>query len=86
MVGVRYVLPLGGNWTLISKADIGGFGIGSDFAWQASAFADWHFAANASLLVGVRFLGVDYADGSGKGRFRYDVTQGRPALGVSWRF
>jgi hypothetical protein len=86
MVGVRYALPLGERWTLISKADIGGFGLGSDFAWQASAFADWRFADHASLLVGFRLLGVDYDDGSGAGRFQYDVTQGGPALGVAWQF
>jgi hypothetical protein len=86
MVGVRYVQPLGERWSLVSKADVGGFGLGSDFAWQASVFADWRFADHASLLVGVRFLGIDYDDGSGAGRFLYDVTQGGPALGVAWQF
>lgn len=86
MVGLRYALPLGASWTLVGKADVGGFGIGSDFAWQASAFADWQFASHASLLVGYRLLGVDYDAGSGAGRFLFDVTQGGPALGVAWRF
>lgn len=86
MVGVRYALPLGERWALVSKADVGGFGLGSDFAWQASLFADWRFADHASLLVGFRFLGIDYDDGSGAGRFQYDVTQGGPALGVAWQF
>jgi hypothetical protein len=86
LVGVRYVLPLGERWAVVSKADVGGFGIGSDFAWQASVFADWRFAEHASLLVGFRLIDVDYEDGSGAGRFRYDVTQGGPALGLNWQF
>lgn len=86
LVGVRYVLPLGQQWSVVSKADVGGFGVGSDFAWQASVFADWHFAEHASLLVGFRLIDVDYDDGSGTGRFRYDVTQAGPALGLAWQF
>lgn len=86
LVGVRYVLPLGQQWSLVSKADVGGFGIGSDVAWQASVFADWHFAEHASMLVGFRLIDVDYEGGSGTGRFLYNVTQGGPALGLAWQF
>lgn len=86
LVGLRYVWPLGERWSLIAKGDVGGFGIGSDFAWQASAFASWAFAEHASLLFGVRFLDVDYEDGSGNRKFTWDVLQGGPSAGLAWRF
>lgn len=86
LVGLRYVLPLSASWELVAKGDIGGFGVGSDFAWHTTVFAGWTFAEHATLLMGFRVLGVDYEDGSGPATFRWDVTEGGPALGVAWRF
>lgn len=86
VVGLRYLMPLGENWELVAKADVGGFGVGSDFAWQATAFAAWSFSEHASLLLGFRVLDVDYEDGSGSDRFLFDMTEGGPSVGISWRF
>lgn len=86
LVGVRYVQPLGADWSFVIRGDLGGWGVGSDFAWHATAFFNWAMSEHASLLVGARFLGVDYDDGSGPGRFVWDVTEGGPAAGVAWRF
>lgn len=86
VVGLRYEWPLGRDWTLVARGDIGGFGIGSDFSWHATAFASWAMSEHANLLIGYRHLDVDYDDGSGAGRFRWDVAEGGPALGFAWRF
>lgn len=43
LVGARCALPVAKDWTLISKADVGEFGVGGDFARQASLFTDWRF-------------------------------------------
>ncbi|MCC7257996.1 MAG: hypothetical protein IT486_06460 [Gammaproteobacteria bacterium] len=86
VVGLRYEWPLGANWTLVARGDIGGFGIGSDFTWHATAFAAWAMTEHANLLIGYRHLDVDYDDGTGSGRFRWDVAQGGPAMGFAWRF
>jgi len=86
LYGLRYALPLGRNWTFIVRGDVSPFGTGSDFGWHTSAFADWRFGEHASLLVGFRWLDIDYDDGEGAERFLMDVGQGGPALGIAWSF
>jgi hypothetical protein len=86
LVGLRYVLPITDRWQLIGRGDIGGFGVGSDFTWHVSGFAAWQVSEHGSVLLGFRFLDVDYDDGSGTGRFRWDVTEGGPSAGFAWRF
>lgn len=86
VIGLRYVLPLGEHWQLIGRGDIGGFGVGSDFTWHATAFARWQVSAHASVLLGFRYLDVDYDDGAGNGRFRWDVAEGGPTAGFAWQF
>ncbi len=86
VVGLRYVLPLGAGWELVTRGDIGGFGIGSDFAWHATAYAGWQVAENGTIMLGFRYLDVDYDSGSGSNRFRWDVTEGGPTAGFAWRF
>ncbi|MCC6297047.1 MAG: hypothetical protein IT469_10105 [Pseudomonadales bacterium] len=86
LVGLRYVAPLSEHWDFIVRGDIGGFGVGSDFAWHASAFANWQFSEHGSLLLGYRHVDVDYDDGSGSSRFLWDVAEGGPTVGFAWQF
>jgi len=86
VIGLRYVLPLGADWELVTKGDIGGFGVGSDFTWHVTAFAGWNFSEHATLMLGFRYLDVDYDDGNGAGRFLWDVSESGPAAGLAWRF
>jgi len=86
LVGVRYAWPVGDKWTLIVRGDIGGFGVGSDFSWHTSAFANWQLSEHASVLIGYRYLDVDYDDGEGADRFLMDVSEGGPTAGFAWRF
>jgi len=86
LVGLRYAVPLGDRWTLIAKGDVGGFGAGSDFSWHATALATWQASELVHLVIGYRYLDVDYDDGSGQDRFVWDVTEAGPALGVAWQF
>ena len=86
IVGLRYVAPISEHWDFIVRGDIGGFGVGSDFTWHASAFATWQVSEHGSLLFGYRHMDVDYDDGSGSSRFRWDVAEGGPTVGFAWRF
>lgn len=86
LVGVRYVWPLGEKWTVVWRGDIGGFGVGSDFSWHTTAYADWRLNEHASLLIGIRWLDVDYDDGTGASRFLMDVSEGGPTAGFAWAF
>lgn len=86
VVGLRHEWPLGGNWTLVTRGDVGGFGVGSDFTWHVTAFASWQLAEHASLLLGFRYIDVDYDDGTGSDRFLLDVGEGGPTAGFAWQF
>ena len=86
VVGLRYTWPLSEAWHLVAKGDIGGFGVGSDFSWSVVAAAGWALSEHATLMFGLRYIGVDYENGSGANRFLMDLTEGGPAAAFAWRF
>jgi hypothetical protein len=86
VVGLRYVVPLSERWRLVTRGDIGGFGLGSDFSWHVTAFFGWELVDNVMAMFGIRYIDVDYDDGSGSERFLFDVTLGGPAAGIAWSF
>lgn len=86
VVGARAGWPVGQRWMLIARADIGGFGVGSDFAWSALAVADWSISENFGLVFGYRALDTDYSKGSGEDRFKFDMLVSGPLLGLRYNF
>jgi hypothetical protein len=90
MIGarVRYAVLPGHN--LFLRGDIGGFGAGSAFSWQAIAGYDFDFATYQGVtfsgVIGYRALYVDYAQGEGRRRYEFDMLQHGPVLGISARF
>lgn len=55
------------------RGEIGGFGIGSDLAWQMQAYAGYRFSKLFQITAGYRVISLDYETGSGQNRFLYDV-------------
>jgi hypothetical protein len=55
------------------RGDVGGFGLGSDFAWQIQAYAGYRFSKLFQITAGYRVLGMNYDKGSGEDRFLYDM-------------
>jgi hypothetical protein len=86
LLGVRWKWGFADQWTLVARGDVGGFGIGSDFAVQGLALVDWQPFKYVSFLAGYRAIYQDYDDGSGPDRFRYDATMHGPVLGVNFRW
>jgi hypothetical protein len=86
LVGVHVVAPLSERWWLGVHGDVGGFGVGSDLAWQAYANVGFHASDLVSVLVGYRVIDIDYQEGSGNDLFRYDVMTAGPQIGVAFRF
>lgn len=84
--GVRWTVPLADKWSLVLRGDYGGFGVGSDSAWQAVARFDWHTAEALDVLFGFRVLDTHYESGEGADRFLFDVRSAGPVAGVAWRF
>lgn len=82
ILAVRVNTPLSDRWSVLSYADIGGFGAGSDFTWQAAVTANWQARDNLWLSVGWRHLAVDYSDGGTV----FDGAMSGPLLGVTLQF
>ncbi len=86
VVGARWSVPFADKWNLLLRGDVGGFGAGSDFTWQAVAMVDWQPWKHASIDAGLRALAIDYETGSGSDRFEYDGTTWGPVLGFSLKW
>ena len=84
LVGGRLSLRLGQEWIAHVRGDVGGFGIGSDFAWQVMPAVEWMPSERLSALLGYRVIGIDY-ENEDTG-FKYDMTISGPGLGLSIHF
>lgn len=60
----------------------GGFGVGSDFLWDANLNLGYQWTPSLSTTIGYRYLDVDYDEDD----FLYDVSQDGVVLGLSFRF
>ena len=74
IVGARWLWNFTARWSLRVRGDLGGFGVGSDFTWQALALVEWQPFKHFSFAGGYRALYQDFEDGSGPALFRYKAT------------
>lgn len=90
IVGLRIRHQFAPGHELTVSGDIGGFGVGSRFSWQAIGAYKWAFAKTHGVtwsgLLGYRALYVDYSKGSGDTLYSYDMLTHGPVVGVSARF
>ena len=68
------------------RGEIGGFGIGSDFAWQIQAYAGYRFSDLFELTGGYRIISLDYESGSDQDRFMYNVDTSGPVIRFGFNF
>ncbi len=85
-IGLRTRIQFTKDLALALRGDIGGFGVGSEFSWNASTYLGYSVSQMVTLYAGYRALSVDYRDGSGIDRFIYNMTFHGPAIGVGFRF
>lgn len=76
----------GGNWRGKFLGDIGGFGIGSDFTWQAKPTLGYQFSDLFELNLAYRWIGIDYETGKEENYFKYDMVISGPELGFLFHF
>lgn len=90
ILGLRTLWQIGENWSVTALGDIGGFGVGSDFTWQAAGMVGYSFDLfgedNARFLAGYRALYQDYSSGSGDNEFEWKMTLHGPILGLAIAF
>ncbi|BCX49668.1 conserved hypothetical protein [Haloferula helveola] len=81
-IGFRLNQRLGGPWSAQLRGEVGGFGVSSDFLWQAVALIGYDLGESSTLFLGYRHAAVDYQ----KGGFLYDAASGGPILGLALTF
>jgi hypothetical protein len=88
VVGLRWTHDLADRWQVRLRGDIGGFGVGSDFSWGASATAFYSMGDRYLLEFGYMALDVDYDNdkAASAGAFAYDTTTYGPLLGLVINF
>lgn len=86
IAGLTLRTPAGRPVQLRVYTEIGGFGAGSDLAWQIFPSVGINVTDSFSVELGYRWLDLDYSTGEGNGRFAYDVLTQGPILGVGFRF
>lgn len=75
------------KWRLGLLTDIGGFGIGSDLAWQIFPFVGYQFSKLFEINVAYRWMGTNYETGFGTiDYFVYDVVNSGPEIGFLFHF
>jgi len=84
IIGARLNADLSRKVMLNLRADIGGFGVGSDFSWNGLAAIGYRFTENITGLLGYRALYVNYK--SGTSRARYEETLHGPIMGLAFTF
>jgi len=85
LVGSRIRLDLADRWVLAGEGNVGGFGVGSDLAWNVQAFLGYRtsvFGRETTLALGYRALHQDYDHND----YEWDVTMHGPVLGAALRF
>ncbi|MCO5723236.1 hypothetical protein [Robiginitalea marina] len=82
----QFSKSLNDTWQLKLRGDVGGFGIGSDFTWQLQASAGYRFSKLFQTTLGYRIIGMDYDQGSGSSRFRYDLNTSGPLIKLGFNF
>lgn len=89
IIGIKAVVPLGESWHIAANADIGGFGVASEFTWSGTAVVGYDFelwGLRASAYAGYRALGWDYTHGTGTDEFTWDILEHGVTFGLTFRF
>ena len=86
VVGVRVRHQMAPGKELRLDGDIGGFGAGSEFSWQAVGVYSFQTQCLGTPLradIGYRALAVDYSENGKFGKEGLDVVQHGPVMGVT---
>ncbi len=82
LIGLRHIRPLGERWQAVFRADVGGFGVSSDFTFNGLAGATFNMTKHSSLFLGYRYLTLEFGDDD----ILEDLTAKGLALGVEFSF
>jgi hypothetical protein len=82
IVGLKGRFDIGSDFYLTGWGIVGGFGVSSEFMWDAMGALGYQFSDGFSMIAGYRGVGVDYHNDG----FVYDIVQHGPIIGAVFRF
>lgn len=85
IIGGRISWDMTKHLVFIARADIGGFGIGSEFEWNLMAGVGYRLS-NITFLGAYHIWYAKYENGSGDDLFVYDLTTSGPGLAMVIHF
>jgi hypothetical protein len=89
-IGARVRHQLAPGQEIVLRGDVGGFGAGSQFTWEAIATYNWLLGVTHGIpvdgYVGFRALSADFSQGSGTSKFEFDNVIYGPVIGATMRF
>lgn len=91
VVGGGFTLDVTEDTSLFFRGDIGGFGAGSQLAWELVGVFDIYLgmmgSARTDLLIGYKVYDFDYETDTRRDRkIRLQETLAGPLLGIAWKF
>ena len=89
IIGVYSQMTLTEDLSIGIRADVGGFGVGSDFTAHTAGLIGYKvypFGWDWTLTAGYRALYQDYTDGEGFNKFTWDMWLHGPLLGLAINF
>lgn len=88
VIGARWVKPMNDAWSLHVQADVGGFGLESDFTASAALGVSYRFSDRYALDMRYKGTWVDYESGSRgtANQFGYDTLTHGPIIGLIVNF
>jgi hypothetical protein len=84
IIGVRGSVDLTERWAATALVDIGGFGVGTEFTWEAFGGVSYAFTPRVVGELGFRYLSIDYDNDNDE--LDLDMQLYGPALGLTIRF
>lgn len=87
-VGLRYTGPIKDRWSFILRGDVGGFGVGSDFAWRIDAGVRYRWQNDWEVGLGYKILDQDYESGARTDAdyYKWDGSESGLTLGFGKNF
>lgn len=88
VIGVRWVRNIDDKWTFLAQADIGGFGITSDFTSSVQSGVMYKINDSMTLDLKYKATWVDFEEGNTgqEGYFQYDTVTHGTVIGLAFNF
>jgi hypothetical protein len=89
VIGARLRHQFTPSQSVLVRGDVGGFGLGSQFSWQALGVYSYRWKMDGfdlAAVAGYRAIGTRYSTGSGVNASGMDLVMHGPVIGLGVRF